>query len=590
MNKQDIIEQLAASEDLPENEVEAVVDELLHLVEQRMKKGEETRIYGFGKFGVRWWRGRAGRDPQTGEEIEIEGRWMPYWSPSPTLIEEESPEEAPAAKPAKAAKPAAGATKTTAAEESKDSPEKQADHQNGQSGPAGVETPAAEQPETPAASGPGAKASAAETTAQKQAPEQEQPREPEEQPEPDRLREEVEEPPETHRPREPVSAADRKDSTDIDAPEEESPAPDRQKPESLPSPEPEEGVRPIGADEAEPDWQDIGDEISMKELRFISRQLEEAPEESGAGLFFFDEEEPAPSEPEAQEPPEVEKSFSAEDRESVPLFSEEEETAVEEPPREEPGTEEEPEELEWAMMERKRGKLGWVTILLLSFALVAFGSYTLLQDHLPQFPSFLSEREKPVEPRNTGPSPAGDAGNTVPDDQGAAQPANVTPESSTETPSAGNAPGASGGAIAPYDFGRARRANFLVIYTTALDSFQADRYQPSQRILERLLASNPPGDYVDNIHYWLGECQFAQARYRQAVRQFEMVFESSVTNKAEDALIMMAKAYLRLGEMNQAREILVKFRTQYPNSQYTDLANQWLQEYNLLAAGRPGTE
>lgn len=101
MNKHEIIQRVAEAEGVKEAEAEAVINELLALIEDRVKSGEETNIYGFGKFGRRWWKSRTGRDPQTGEPIEIEGRWIPYWSPSSTLIKEGGPhpkgpdEEAP---------------------------------------------------------------------------------------------------------------------------------------------------------------------------------------------------------------------------------------------------------------------------------------------------------------------------------------------------------------------------------------------------------------------------------------------------------------------------------------------------------------
>ncbi|MBS1271000.1 MAG: DNA-binding protein HU 1 [Candidatus Marinimicrobia bacterium] len=91
MNKQEIIRQVAEAEGVSQEEAAAVVEELLQLITDRMKSGDETQIYGFGKFGRRWWKSRTGRDPQTGEEIEIEGRWIPYWTPSDTLIEEGEP-------------------------------------------------------------------------------------------------------------------------------------------------------------------------------------------------------------------------------------------------------------------------------------------------------------------------------------------------------------------------------------------------------------------------------------------------------------------------------------------------------------------
>jgi|GEM_PF-1749883 len=91
MNKNELIQQIAEQEGIDESEVRVILEEWLRLIRNRMMQQEETQIYSFGKFGVRWWKGRTGRDPQTGEEIDIEGRWVPYWSPSDTLVEEGEP-------------------------------------------------------------------------------------------------------------------------------------------------------------------------------------------------------------------------------------------------------------------------------------------------------------------------------------------------------------------------------------------------------------------------------------------------------------------------------------------------------------------
>lgn len=91
MTREELTSEIAKAEGISEEAVDAVVGQLLDLITRRMADQEETSIYGFGKFGIRWWKGRSGRDPQNGEKIEIEGRWMPYWTPSNTLIKAGEP-------------------------------------------------------------------------------------------------------------------------------------------------------------------------------------------------------------------------------------------------------------------------------------------------------------------------------------------------------------------------------------------------------------------------------------------------------------------------------------------------------------------
>ncbi|HKJ68447.1 MAG TPA: HU family DNA-binding protein, partial [bacterium] len=497
MKKKDLIRQVAESEDVPVEEVEAVVEEVLKLVQNRMEKGEETQIYGFGKFGVRWWKGRTGRDPQTGEEIEIEGRWIPYWSPSPTLIEES--ETQPGAGEKVGGKPSAASEKKAAVADRKEeqnapAKEKTADTEE-ESAPEKDRTPEEKQPAVSRdfKSEEAGQAKETRKAAAKEIPDT------------------VGESKDTSKP-EPEETQSVPDSAgpEDQAKEEAGPV---QETEPHRTVEKEEGP---GASEKfveSADWPDIGDEISMKELRFISERLKDEPGESSAGLFFFDEEEDVD---------EGEDSVEVKEPASVSLIEEDEEEA---PPEE--------ESLEWAVTERRRGKFGWGVIITVSFALILFGGYLLLQERLPNLSAFIPDIQLNRE-------------SVVPDQPGNNTEGGVVgePETGPGTEALPNTPESTQQDVSvpegeePYNFaGAARRETFLNIYNEALTEFEDGNYQTAANMLNRILLSDPPGDYLDNIHYWLGECQYARGQYGDAIREFELVFSAPNNNKVEDALI-----------------------------------------------------
>ncbi len=540
MKKKDIIHQVAESEDVPAEEVEAVVDELLQLVQNRMEKGEETQIYGFGKFGVRWWKGRTGRDPQTGEEIEIEGRWIPYWSPSPTMIEEaESPPDVSEKVGGEAAAAAEG--KADAAEQEEEKVAPAGEEVSGTPQESDKEEEETAEEKHPAVSGdfeaekagkPG-KVDKEEVT--------------------DALPDTGPESRDTSK-SEAAPGSDQKMHREDAAAEKEEPAP-----ESAPSP-PTEKETPdkSGPFTETPDWPDIGDEISMKELRFISERLKEEPGETSAGLFFFDEED------------EVEEGADSVEVKEAPSVSLMDEDQEREAPDEEP--------LEWAVTERRRGKFGWGVIITLSFALILFGAYLLLQERLPDLSAFIPniqmDRET-VTPDQSGSEAEGDGIEESGIDLTREQPPGILESSGQEA-------AASAVLLEPYNFvGAARRESFLNVYNEALNQFEGENYRTAEAMFNRMLQSDPPGDYIDNIHYWLGECKYAQEQFEAAIREFELVFAAPNNNKVEDALIMMARSHIQLNQFDQAQTILRKFYTQYPNSQYADLAMQWIQQYDL---------
>ena len=71
MTKSDLIERLAGKAELTRPRAEELLDFLLNDVTEALKKGEKVNISGFGTFTVSNRKARTGRNPKTGEPIEI---------------------------------------------------------------------------------------------------------------------------------------------------------------------------------------------------------------------------------------------------------------------------------------------------------------------------------------------------------------------------------------------------------------------------------------------------------------------------------------------------------------------------------------
>ncbi len=80
MNKRELIERIAEESGVPTSEAHKYVEALERVVTEALKKGEEVRITGFGKFSVRERKAREGRNPQTGEKIKIAAQRVPAFS------------------------------------------------------------------------------------------------------------------------------------------------------------------------------------------------------------------------------------------------------------------------------------------------------------------------------------------------------------------------------------------------------------------------------------------------------------------------------------------------------------------------------
>jgi len=77
MKKADLVDVVAQQKHIPMPQVEATIDSLIEAVAEGLARGERIDLRGFGAFAVRDSAARTGRNPQTGESIQIAARRVP---------------------------------------------------------------------------------------------------------------------------------------------------------------------------------------------------------------------------------------------------------------------------------------------------------------------------------------------------------------------------------------------------------------------------------------------------------------------------------------------------------------------------------
>ena len=82
-NKAELVNNVAASTGLIKKDATAAVDAVFSSIEASLAKGE--KVIGFGNFEVRERAARKGRNPQTGEEIQIPASKVPAFKPGKAL-------------------------------------------------------------------------------------------------------------------------------------------------------------------------------------------------------------------------------------------------------------------------------------------------------------------------------------------------------------------------------------------------------------------------------------------------------------------------------------------------------------------------
>ena len=88
INKKDLIEIIAKEQDqLPYRDIELSVKTIIKSMVNSLKKGERIEIRGFGSFSLRYRKPKVGRNPKSGQSVNIEERYVPHFKPGKNLKE-----------------------------------------------------------------------------------------------------------------------------------------------------------------------------------------------------------------------------------------------------------------------------------------------------------------------------------------------------------------------------------------------------------------------------------------------------------------------------------------------------------------------
>ena len=109
-------------------------------------------------------------------------------------------------------------------------------------------------------------------------------------------------------------------------------------------------------------------------------------------------------------------------------------------------------------------------------------------------------------------------------------------------------------------------------YDHSLSLFRNRDYQQALEMFMQMLKARVSDDLADNAHYWIGECLYAMKKYNEAIEHFNHVFNYKITEKKDDAQLMIANCYARMGNRTQAKAEYQKVIDNYPTSEYVQRA------------------
>ena len=85
MNKSELIDAIAASADIPKAAAGRALDATIDAITGALKNDDQVVLVGFGTFSVKDRAARTGRNPQTGEPIQIKAAKVPGFKPGKAL-------------------------------------------------------------------------------------------------------------------------------------------------------------------------------------------------------------------------------------------------------------------------------------------------------------------------------------------------------------------------------------------------------------------------------------------------------------------------------------------------------------------------
>lgn len=156
--------------------------------------------------------------------------------------------------------------------------------------------------------------------------------------------------------------------------------------------------------------------------------------------------------------------------------------------------------------------------------------------------------------------PAGSLGGTT-----SAQPGASTGSASGQVPA--------GNAMSEVERNVARSA-----YERAFNLLKQQRYDMAITSFKAFLETYPYASYADNAQYWLGEANYANRNYKDALGEFQNVIDKYPSSpKRADAMLKIGYTYVELGEKKKAMDTLNTIVSSYPGSTAAKLAQKRIQ-------------
>ena len=131
---------------------------------------------------------------------------------------------------------------------------------------------------------------------------------------------------------------------------------------------------------------------------------------------------------------------------------------------------------------------------------------------------------------------------------------------------------------------RSETAESEAAYRDAFALLKAGQYDQSIKGFTSYLQAYPNGQYADNAQFWVGEAYYVTRRFEPAISQYQnLIANYPASQKQAQARLKIAYSFDELGRREEAVQILIQLKRDYPESAAAQLAEQRLQRMRAKA-------
>ncbi|HEY4715594.1 MAG TPA: tol-pal system protein YbgF [bacterium] len=115
------------------------------------------------------------------------------------------------------------------------------------------------------------------------------------------------------------------------------------------------------------------------------------------------------------------------------------------------------------------------------------------------------------------------------------------------------------------------------IYKQGLTAYNSKDYQKAKETFKSIIETFPNGKYIDNAHYWAGECYYSEGNYLAAIDEYGIVIEKYPSSpKRPAALLKAGMAFLELKRKKESKVFFQRVVNEYPKSEQAHMAKRKL--------------